>query len=203
MSRQALEAWVSEHCINASLQQHAHSTELPIEISISDILCEHGALDPTMSRDMKLLTPVCGLNSMSSKMSWHHLQHSFSQIVARTNCTFNPLLKASEVCGDCVSMNFKGYSIPHMCIFFRQYLLKNQRSSMKSSTLNTQGYLMNSLWWMKMNQVIGFLRNGVEVCDYILLRDCCSWHSRRLEINQASDAFRIPGWPRTRLSRIL
>lgn len=75
MSRQALEAWVSEHCINASLQ-HVFSTEqLPnldarlTEISISDIICEHGALDPTMSRNMKLLTPVCSLNFMDLKMS--------------------------------------------------------------------------------------------------------------------------------------
>lgn len=72
VSRQALEAWVSEHCINTSLQ-HAFSTAqfhnvvddaLLTEISTSDIICEHGALDPTMSRDMKLLTPVCGVNSI-------------------------------------------------------------------------------------------------------------------------------------------
>jgi len=78
VSRQALETWVSEHCINSSLQQHASSTEQfhnavddarPIEISTSDIICEHGALDPTMSRDMKLLTPVCGVNSIDLKMS--------------------------------------------------------------------------------------------------------------------------------------
>jgi ubiquitin carboxyl-terminal hydrolase 48 len=78
VSRQALEAWVSEHCITASLQQHAFPTEQfhnlvdddrPTEISISDIICEHGALDPTMSRDMKLLTPVCSLISMDLKMS--------------------------------------------------------------------------------------------------------------------------------------
>lgn len=78
MSRQALEAWVSEHCINSSLQQHASSAEQlhnvvddarPTEISTSDIICEHGALDPTMSRDMKLLTLVCGVNSIYLKMS--------------------------------------------------------------------------------------------------------------------------------------
>jgi hypothetical protein len=63
--------------MSSSLQQYAILKPLEqfqdnyrtTEISISDIVCEHGALDPTMSRDMKLLTPVCCLDSMELRVS--------------------------------------------------------------------------------------------------------------------------------------
>lgn len=32
---------------------------LPIAISISDIICEHGLLDPQKSKDMKRISRVC------------------------------------------------------------------------------------------------------------------------------------------------
>ncbi|KAF8969843.1 hypothetical protein BDZ97DRAFT_1956803 [Flammula alnicola] len=107
VSRQALEAWLSEHCIEAALQQNG-STEIPDDsvstngdpttIPISDILCEHGALDPMKSKDMKRI-PL----------------HTVDLILKETNCMFDPLLKPADVCVDCVSSIFKEklYEIDH------------------------------------------------------------------------------------------
>jgi len=72
VGREALELWLSTHCIEAALRQdggisssagtldfdntlHLRGT---VTVSNSDIACEHGHLDPMRSKDMKCITAV-------------------------------------------------------------------------------------------------------------------------------------------------
>lgn len=69
VSQQALEAWLSAHCLTAALLPS--ETDMPtnddgpthksrsVEITISDILCEHNYLDPTKAQKMKRINIVC------------------------------------------------------------------------------------------------------------------------------------------------
>ncbi|KAF8911983.1 hypothetical protein CPB84DRAFT_1760942 [Gymnopilus junonius] len=107
VSRQALEAWLSHKCIEAAIQQKGDiplsddtlpATAFPTAVSISDVVCEHGSLDPFKYRDMKCIN-----------------MHTFKLIEETTNCTFKPLLKASDVCVICTCTIFKEklYAIRH------------------------------------------------------------------------------------------
>ena len=69
LSRDALEKWLSQHCLEASiLKQDPVTTDsrppdsqdkrLPVVISIPDSLCEHGLLDPEKSKEMKCISKV-------------------------------------------------------------------------------------------------------------------------------------------------
>lgn len=70
VSQQALEAWLSTHCIAAALPVSETDTTTSsdtgqghnsrsVDISISDILCEHNNLDPTKVQKMKRINLVC------------------------------------------------------------------------------------------------------------------------------------------------
>ncbi|KDR73501.1 hypothetical protein GALMADRAFT_72029 [Galerina marginata CBS 339.88] len=101
VSRQALDAWLSEHCIQAVLppnDKEPSESSHPISIPLSDIVCEHGSLDPLKSRETKRLS-----------------SQTFNRIVKTTNCTFDPMLKPSDACSICVSNIFKEklYEIEH------------------------------------------------------------------------------------------
>jgi ubiquitin carboxyl-terminal hydrolase 48 len=70
VSQQALEAWLSTHCIAAALPASETDTTTnndtgsshnshSVDITISDILCEHNYLDPTKAHKMKRINLVC------------------------------------------------------------------------------------------------------------------------------------------------
>ena len=60
VSQQALEAWLSTHCIATALPapETDTTTSRSVDISISDILCEHNNLDPKAQK-MKRINLVC------------------------------------------------------------------------------------------------------------------------------------------------
>ncbi|KAJ3510286.1 hypothetical protein NLJ89_g4765 [Agrocybe chaxingu] len=109
-SQQALEAWLSHACIEAALQHSGLSfpaDALPqgssedlssVAISLTDITCEHGMLDPLKAKDMKCITSA-----------------AYTQLVKETNCVFDTVLRPSDACAECVSMLFmeKLYEIEH------------------------------------------------------------------------------------------
>lgn len=69
VSQQALEAWLSTHCITTALPSSetgmttdndtGPSNSRSVDITISDILCEHNYLDPTKAQKMKRISLVC------------------------------------------------------------------------------------------------------------------------------------------------
>lgn len=70
VSQQALEAWLSTYCIATALPASETDTTTyndtgqghnsrSVDISISDILCEHNNLDPTKAQKMKRINLVC------------------------------------------------------------------------------------------------------------------------------------------------
>ncbi|CAA7271556.1 unnamed protein product [Cyclocybe aegerita] len=109
-SRQALEAWLSNACIEATLRhsgvtspadapsQGSSEESTSVTISLDDITCEHGMLDPLKAKDMKCITPA-----------------AYVQLVKETNCIFDTVLRPSDACTECVSMLFmeKLYEIEH------------------------------------------------------------------------------------------
>ncbi|KAF8163463.1 hypothetical protein B0H34DRAFT_795175 [Crassisporium funariophilum] len=112
VSRQALESWLSEHCMEAALSSAGTNTNSeestplnPVtlypndtKITISEVLCEHQLLDPMKAKDMKRISRL-----------------AYDRIMEETGNTFDPLLDASDACGDCVSDLFKEklYEIEH------------------------------------------------------------------------------------------
>lgn len=69
VSQQALETWLSTYCIATALPTSEKDTTYndtgqghnsrSVDISISDILCEHNNLDPTKAQKMKRINLVC------------------------------------------------------------------------------------------------------------------------------------------------
>ena len=55
MSKQGLEHWLNRYQTHLPKDEDA---EVPGEIPISDILCEHGVLDPSKSSHMKCINEV-------------------------------------------------------------------------------------------------------------------------------------------------
>ncbi|KAF8798163.1 cysteine proteinase [Phlegmacium glaucopus] len=109
VSQQALETWLSTHCIATALPaSEMHQTtddktgsshnSRSVDITISDILCEHNYLDPTKAQKMKRINLL-----------------ACNQILEETNCLFNPTLGPSDICHECVSNLFKEklYEIEH------------------------------------------------------------------------------------------
>lgn len=82
VSRQALESWLAEYTIQAAIRRRDadggseskadQDTLLPLQISTSDITCDHGALDPTKSKDLKRIALVSVLNYMQRHLSESH-----------------------------------------------------------------------------------------------------------------------------------
>ncbi|KAF9526995.1 cysteine proteinase [Crepidotus variabilis] len=107
VSRRSLEAWLSEHCIEAAQARHLndtqHSDASPankdkISIDCSDIVCQHGCLDPRKANNMKCIT----LNA-------------YERIVNETHCDFAPSFRPFDACRECVSAEFqeKYYELDH------------------------------------------------------------------------------------------
>ncbi|PPQ64679.1 hypothetical protein CVT26_002769 [Gymnopilus dilepis] len=109
LSRDALEKWLSQHCLEAAILKQdpvmtdsrppdSQEKRLPVVISMPDILCEHGLLDPEKSKEMKCIS-----------------KRAFDLIHETTSCTFEPFLRASDVCDRCMSTIFKEklYAIEH------------------------------------------------------------------------------------------
>lgn len=57
VSKQSLENWLARNQTHLS-KPNEESVGVPEEISMSDILCEHGALDPSKASDMKCINEV-------------------------------------------------------------------------------------------------------------------------------------------------
>ncbi|KAF9475859.1 cysteine proteinase [Pholiota conissans] len=103
VSKHALEIWLSEGCIKAAspqvdAEEFTESDSNSTVISIVDIVCEHGALDPMKSKEMKCIS-----------------LDIFHDIIQETNCEFDPLFKPSDICAECVSDVFteRLYTIDH------------------------------------------------------------------------------------------
>ncbi|KIY43585.1 cysteine proteinase [Fistulina hepatica ATCC 64428] len=82
VSRQALEAWVEEP-----------QTE---SISVNDILCTHGRLDPAKASDMKRIK-----------------KSAYIKIHDELNCKFFPELNPDDACQECVAATFEGMLNDH------------------------------------------------------------------------------------------
>ncbi|KAF5330471.1 hypothetical protein D9619_005916 [Psilocybe cf. subviscida] len=101
VSRQALESCLSDESIQADLlrnQTVGGPERGPLEISTSDVVCEHGHLDPTKWKDMKVIP-----------------RDAVRYTETAIGCTFRPLLDQSSVCVGCISSMFeeKLYAIEH------------------------------------------------------------------------------------------
>lgn len=57
VSKHGLEKWLARHQTRLP-QPDDENPGVPEEVSISDILCEHGALDPSKASDMKCINEV-------------------------------------------------------------------------------------------------------------------------------------------------
>ncbi|GBE82261.1 cysteine proteinase [Sparassis latifolia] len=114
-SRQALETWISRHLAKPKKRaaSPSESDETPSRsftkseisdeegrniISVSDIVCSHGQIDPDKASDMKLITRAA-----------HH------RIADDDNCLLVPDLSPLDVCETCVSEMFteRLYQIEH------------------------------------------------------------------------------------------
>ncbi|KZT68135.1 hypothetical protein DAEQUDRAFT_340767 [Daedalea quercina L-15889] len=120
-SRQGLESWVSRHlrappasepkagsAITQDDQRYESRvawSKQPLEpnqddgiVAMSQVLCEHGRLDPSKAGDMKLIT-----------------QAAHQRIAVEDACRLVPALHPSDVCADCVATLFdeKLYQIEH------------------------------------------------------------------------------------------
>ncbi|KAJ7581164.1 hypothetical protein C8J56DRAFT_866417 [Mycena floridula] len=112
VSQQALEKWLSKHCMEATAtelrrdlnsmfdnEQASDSSRIPsIEIPLDDILCEHLKLDHRKANNMKRIS-----------------QKAFDAIARETNCIFQHQLSQDDVCADCVRESFREvlYQIDH------------------------------------------------------------------------------------------
>ncbi|KAF4614469.1 hypothetical protein D9613_002689 [Agrocybe pediades] len=136
VSRQALESWLSQKGIEAGLREitpdqtiQAPSPDSPADmpppliISTSDIVCEHGRLDPLKSRDMKCLS-----------------QDSLEMILS-TGCTFEPILRTSDPCNVCAAYLFreKLYEYEHA-----KYT--NEFDAICACDENEEGYWISKKW---------------------------------------------------------
>jgi len=83
----------------------------PLVIPSSEIVCEHGRLDPLKAQDMKCLSQVRpSLYTTYYTLSADEIvQDSFSMIL-NTGCTFEPILKMSDPCDVCIASLFRGTS---------------------------------------------------------------------------------------------
>ncbi|EMD38059.1 hypothetical protein CERSUDRAFT_113204 [Gelatoporia subvermispora B] len=118
-SRQSLESWISRHLRKRSAPPSASpsaSTELPTkaaakakavendaedavyQISISDIVCEHGRLNPDKAQDMKVIR-----------------ENAYQRILSDDGCELVPKLSQADICDACVKSMFieRLYQIEH------------------------------------------------------------------------------------------
>ncbi|KAH9934725.1 cysteine proteinase [Fomitopsis serialis] len=117
-SRRGLESWVSRHlkaspsesepgskdapepASSSPTEDHSVDTsEWPIHVIVmSQVLCEHGRLNPSKAGDMKLITTA-----------------AHQRIAAEDDCELAPELRPSDICEDCVALIFneKLYHIEH------------------------------------------------------------------------------------------
>ena len=116
VSRQALESWLSTHCFTAALRQSSPSAdsdsdppiEANISIACSDIVCEHGFLDPAKANDMKCITRVSLRSATRTHISHDSIQDAYQHAVTDTNCEFVPVFERSQICVECVAFEFRG-----------------------------------------------------------------------------------------------
>ncbi|TFK42426.1 hypothetical protein BDQ12DRAFT_644097 [Crucibulum laeve] len=114
LSQQALETWLSKHCIESALARFqdnepmhdketltsdtSSGTPALASISNEDVVCNHGQLDPNKARYMKRVA-----------------REAYNKIENNTNCVFNPVLQPSDVCRICTETTFRErlYEIEH------------------------------------------------------------------------------------------
>ncbi|KAI0688254.1 cysteine proteinase [Cytidiella melzeri] len=104
LSRRALEQWLSYHITPHSKDKTDAKTEEmevdsgPVTFSSSDILCEHGRLDPGQVANMKRVKKA-----------------AYDRILSEDACQFDPALSSSDVCDECVKYSFSErlYQVEH------------------------------------------------------------------------------------------
>ncbi|KAF8892462.1 hypothetical protein BD779DRAFT_1770408 [Infundibulicybe gibba] len=113
VSRNALELWLSKSCIRATLHafngtehpdqpiptgDHSLSQTHRTQISLTEIICEHGRLDPQNFNLMKRIS-----------------HRAYERIVQDTVCEFSPTLTMQDTCRECVERLFREqlYQLEH------------------------------------------------------------------------------------------
>ncbi|KAI0086174.1 cysteine proteinase [Irpex rosettiformis] len=130
LSRKALERWLSHHLNSRSTDEKDNQCDEmeidsgPTIFSSSDIVCEHGKLDPGEVSNMKRVT-----------------QNAFDRMVAEDECQFDPTLGPLDVCEECVKDSFKErlYQVEHP----RLVSLFDEISSVED---DHRGYWVSKLW---------------------------------------------------------
>jgi hypothetical protein len=106
VSKQSLENWLARN------QTHLPRTNdeedgAPEELSISDILCEHGALDPSKASKMKCIDEVSATFALRYPKLDQEEQGAYDKILA-SGCNFASLLHTENVCSICVTQTYQG-----------------------------------------------------------------------------------------------
>lgn len=79
VSKQGLENWLARNQTRLP-QSNDEGAEVPEEIPISDITCEHGALDPSKASSMKCVNEV----SADSTVRYHKSDHKIRVLTTRS-----------------------------------------------------------------------------------------------------------------------
>lgn len=114
VSQQALEAWLSKHCMQTALsklastltQKNDTNSSDNIQILNDDIICVHKKLDYRKAGNMKRINRACHLLQRISYLTFR--QSAYYQIIHHTHCAIEPKLGLRDICEQCVKDAFRG-----------------------------------------------------------------------------------------------
>ena len=106
VSKQSLENWLARNQTHLP-RANDEDDGAPEELSISDILCEHGALDPSRASNMKCINEVSAAFARRYCKLDKKGQGAYDKILA-SGCNLAPLLHTDNVCSICVTQTYQG-----------------------------------------------------------------------------------------------